>query len=96
MEAYTFCQSCGMPMNKPEHMGTEKDGSKSSIYCSCCYQKGAFTDPGITLAQMKDHVREELVKIHIPEAAIEEAVGELRHLSRWLGIPAVHHSCDWH
>jgi len=38
-----FCQSCGMPLNKdPKNGGTEKDGSKSTMYCSLCYQDGDF------------------------------------------------------
>ena len=38
-----YCQSCGMPMgNGDELYGTEKDGSKSSDYCSYCYENGTF------------------------------------------------------
>jgi len=46
-----FCQSCGMPMDKdPQHGGTHADGSKSTEYCSYCYQAGAFTSPEIDTA----------------------------------------------
>jgi hypothetical protein len=38
-----FCQSCGMPMDKdPGQGGTNADGSKSTKYCSYCYEKGTF------------------------------------------------------
>ena len=37
------CQSCYMPMNKPEDFGKEADGSPSSDYCVHCYQEGDFT-----------------------------------------------------
>jgi hypothetical protein len=38
-----FCQSCGMPMDKdPGQGGTNADGSKSTKYCSYCYENGAF------------------------------------------------------
>lgn len=38
-----MCQSCGMPLSKdPQKGGTEKDGSKSKLYCSYCYKDGAF------------------------------------------------------
>lgn len=40
---FSFCQSCAMPMTKPEDFGTEADGSKSSDYCCHCYQNGKFT-----------------------------------------------------
>ncbi|MCL2545129.1 MAG: zinc ribbon domain-containing protein [Clostridia bacterium] len=38
-----FCQSCAMPLEKPEDYGTERDNSKSADYCQYCYAKGAFT-----------------------------------------------------
>jgi len=48
MNANKFCQSCGMPMKSdPEKGGTEKDGSRSTKYCSYCYQNGVFTSPEI-------------------------------------------------
>ncbi len=41
MEAY--CQSCGMPMAGQEALfGTNADGSKSTEFCSYCYDKGQF------------------------------------------------------
>jgi len=43
MKTYKFCQSCGMPRKKDtEGGGTEKDGSKSLLYCSYCYKDGEF------------------------------------------------------
>lgn len=48
MKTYKMCQSCGMPLSKdPEKGGTEKDGSKSKMYCSYCYKNGEFTSPDI-------------------------------------------------
>lgn len=38
-----FCQSCGMPMQKDEEFGTNKDGGKNEDYCVYCYKDGAFT-----------------------------------------------------
>jgi len=38
-----FCQSCYMPMDKPEDFGTESNGSASADYCCHCYAKGDFT-----------------------------------------------------
>jgi hypothetical protein len=43
-----FCQSCGMPMKQdPQAGGTNADGSKSTTYCSYCYDNGVFTSPEI-------------------------------------------------
>ena len=42
-----YCQSCGMPMGDTDKWyGTEKDGSKSTDYCSYCYEGGKFTFNG--------------------------------------------------
>lgn len=49
-----ICQSCAMPLTSPEMLGTEKDGSKSSDYCSYCYKDGAFTSD-VTMEQMIDN-----------------------------------------
>jgi Putative zinc ribbon domain len=96
MEAYTCCQSCGMPINRPEWMGTEKDHSKSTIYCTHCYRDGEFTNPDITIAEMKAQVRQEFGKAHASESIISSAVNRLTNLSRWMGIPAIQHCCEWH
>ena len=37
-----FCQSCYMPMNKPEDFGTESGGDASGDYCCHCYADGGF------------------------------------------------------
>ena len=47
-----FCQSCGMPMKKdPQQGGTHSDGSKSTEYCSYCFQDGDFSSPEIDSPQ---------------------------------------------
>jgi hypothetical protein len=41
----SMCQSCGMPLRKdPQVGGTNQDGTKSTEYCSYCYQNGNFVD----------------------------------------------------
>ncbi|MFH1230342.1 MAG: zinc ribbon domain-containing protein [Planctomycetota bacterium] len=49
-----FCQSCAMPMEKAEQLGTNADDSKNNEYCCYCFQKGNFTEPNITMKQMID------------------------------------------
>ncbi|MFH1210186.1 MAG: zinc ribbon domain-containing protein [archaeon] len=44
-----ICQSCGMPLQKTDDFGTNKDESKSKEYCFHCFQAGRFLDEGITL-----------------------------------------------
>lgn len=50
MNEFPICQSCGMPLETPEQMGTESDGSITRKYCTYCYQNGAFTND-ITLVK---------------------------------------------
>jgi hypothetical protein len=51
-----FCQSCGMPMVKPEDFGSNADGS-------FCFQKGKFTEPNLTMEQMIDKVADVKAKL---------------------------------
>jgi len=43
------CQSCAMPLEQTESLGTNKDVSKNYEYCKFCFHKGEFTDEGISL-----------------------------------------------
>ncbi len=51
-KTYKNCQSCAMPMKKdPEGGGTNKDGSKNTMYCSYCFVDGEFLSPEIDTAE---------------------------------------------
>ena len=52
MENMKTCQSCAMPMSKPEDFGTETNGSVSQEYCCYCYQNGEFEGKDMTLEEM--------------------------------------------
>jgi len=79
------CQSCSMPLLKKEDYGTNADGSPSKEYCRFCFQKGAFTEPGITFDEMVDKVAHvTIAKVAMPEEkALEIAKLELLQLKRW-------------
>ncbi len=83
MENMNFCQSCSMPLNASELMGTEKDGSSSSEYCKYCYQNGEFTHPGLKLDEMKIQMTKLLDREKLPEDILEAAISRLPHLKRW-------------
>lgn len=83
MENKHFCQSCSMPLDKPELLGTEKDGSKSKEYCTYCYQNGAFINPNMTLTEMKTLVKTQMEKMKMDAGIINMAVGSLPNLKRW-------------
>lgn len=78
-----------MPIDKPEFQGTEKDGSKSKEYCVYCYRDGAFINPKMTLAEMKELVKREMEKRRIEQPLINMAVNSLPYLKRWGAKTAV-------
>lgn len=81
-----YCQSCGMPMGTTDEMyGTNADGSKSTDYCSYCYDKGTFTSES-TMEEMIDFCAGPMVE-HNPNMTVEEAKNAMRgffpSLKRW-------------
>lgn len=85
--AVKTCQSCGMPMMKPEDFGTEADGSPSSDYCTYCYRNGSFTEPDITMDEMAE--KGGTLMSQMFDIPVEKAVGfmkeQLSFLKRWAG-----------
>lgn len=82
----TSCQSCGMPMAMDANGGgTEADGSRSTAYCSHCYEGGAFTLPDLTVDQMQERVRAKLNELNMPPHIVSGAVSEIPSLRRWAG-----------
>lgn len=67
----------------PEKGGTNADGSKSSKYCSYCYQNGAFTQPGITMEQMREQSVAKLKEVGFPEFIAEYFTRNTHKLERW-------------
>ncbi|MEI7498594.1 MAG: zinc ribbon domain-containing protein [Candidatus Falkowbacteria bacterium] len=66
-KTYKVCQSCGMPLKKdPKGGGTNADGSTSTMYCSYCYQNGAFTWPDCTPEQMQAFSKKKIQEMGIP------------------------------
>ncbi len=63
-----ICQSCGMPLQKIEDFGTNADDSKNQEYCHFCFEKGDFTDKGITMEQKI----EKLVNIAVSQMNMSE------------------------
>ena len=83
-QVFKNCQSCGMPLKRdPKGGGTNADGSKSSMYCSHCYEKGKFTLPDITLAQMQDRVKGKMKEIGFPGFLTGFFTKGIPKLERW-------------
>ncbi len=83
-KTYKNCQSCGMPMKQdPERGGSESDGSKSSKYCSYCYQKGEFTQPDFTAAQMQAFCKGKMKEMGFPGFLAGFFTAGIPKLERW-------------
>jgi predicted amidophosphoribosyltransferase len=49
-----FCQSCAMPLTRPEDFGTDRIGYRVNDYCRHCFADGAFIDPDVSMGTMLD------------------------------------------
>ncbi|MBI5237758.1 MAG: zinc ribbon domain-containing protein [Deltaproteobacteria bacterium] len=83
----SFCQSCGMPLEKPEDFGTNKDKGRSDDYCHFCFKSGRFTEPNITMEEMIKKVAGFMARMRIaPEEQAKEAMRNfIPKLKRWRG-----------
>jgi len=78
------CQSCGMPLSRdPRGGGTTADGSLSNEYCSRCYDRGVFTQPDITAAEMTALVEDKLRSMHFPGFLAKRFARDIPTLRRW-------------
>jgi Putative zinc ribbon domain len=82
------CQSCGMPLSRdPLGGGANADGSRTTEYCSHCYQKGAFTQPDITAEEMQTLVEGKLRSMHFPAFLARRFAKDVPTLRRWKKAP---------
>lgn len=87
MKKHKNCQSCGMPFSKDEKGGgTEKNGEKSTTYCSHCYENGIFTLPYITVNEMKQLVENKIVSFGFPRFLSKFFTRNIHKLERWKNI----------
>jgi hypothetical protein len=82
------CQSCGMPLRKdPQGGGTEKDGTKSTRYCSYCYKNGEFVGGNLSLAEFSEFSKKMMIEGGHPKffAWLFSRPFLLKNLERWKG-----------
>ena len=80
-----------MPLKQdPKASGTNSDGSKSLMYCSYCYENGQFTEPNITLPQMREKVKDILKKMGFPGFLAGFFTMGIPKLERWKNVPSKH------
>lgn len=62
MKTNKICKSCGMPLKRDtEGGGTNKDGTKSTEYCSYCFQDGNFTFTG-NVKDFQEFCRQKMIE----------------------------------
>lgn len=78
------CQSCGMPLKKdPAGGGTNADGTRSTEYCSKCYQNGRFTHPNMMVDEMVVLVKGKLKEMGFPGFMAWMFTRNILKLKRW-------------
>ena len=85
MKNAPICQSCAMPMDKPELFGTNADGSRNTEYCCYCMKDGKFNWDCTMEDMLEDCIKVEIE--HKPDCSPEEIRKELTAvfptLKRW-------------
>jgi hypothetical protein len=81
-----YCQSCAMPMDNPELLGTNSNGTKTEDYCIYCFNNGKFTAPDITMQEMINKCVEIMVLRNImPEKQAKDFMTDrMPKLKRWM------------
>ena len=83
-QTYKNCQSCGMPLKKDEKGGgTNADGTKSTMYCSKCYENGKFVNPNMTVIEMQTLVKGKLKEFGFPGFIAGWFTKGIPNLERW-------------
>jgi hypothetical protein len=73
-----------MPLKKsPNGGGTNADKTISQTYCAFCYENGEFKQPGWTVSQMKEFVKEKMKTMGFPGFLAGLFVKQIPKLKRW-------------
>ncbi len=71
-----------MPLKRDEKRGgTNADGTRSTMYCSHCYQNGQFVLPDISVTEMQ--AREKIVEFGMPGFLAGIFTRKILNLARW-------------
>jgi len=87
-----ICQSCAMPLTKPEDFGTEAGGVPSEDYCVHCRKDGKFEMPACTMKQMIDFCAPYYAEMGVyPDAETARAamLESFPRMKRWAKTNAV-------
>lgn len=78
------CQSCGMPLSRdPEGGGREADGTRSTKFCSLCYDNGAFRHPDVNVEEFQRHCIDAMAAKGMPRIMAWAFTRGIPRLERW-------------
>ncbi|HBS47638.1 TPA: transcriptional regulator [Candidatus Dependentiae bacterium] len=78
-----ICQSCAMPMQRPEDFGTNLDKTQNKEYCCHCFRNGKFSEPNLTKIQMIENCVNVMNQMQMPQEKIEQIKIIISSLKRW-------------
>lgn len=78
-----WCQSCFMPMKGPEDFGTDEGGRPVEDYCIHCLQNGSFTEPEISMEEMREKVVAMMQEMGLSDEVVESTKKYFPMLKRW-------------
>lgn len=77
------CQSCGMLLMNQHNFNLFSDDDKKSIYCKTCYSDGEFTEPNLTLGEMKQKMKVRCSELKFGKLSRFILIHRLGSLQRW-------------
>jgi hypothetical protein len=79
-----FCQSCGMRLsNQKNYHKISDDIKKQMNYCETCYENGEFTEPELTLKEMKEKVTNRCKMLGYNKIMTYILTSRIKNLERW-------------
>lgn len=77
------CQSCGKKFSSFVCYGSELNSQTNYHFCKECYILGVFTEPELTVDEVKIRAKKELLTLNIPSKSIKNVVVRIDKLHRW-------------
>jgi len=77
------CQSCGMKLSNQTEYYKLSEEEKKFNYCHSCYSNGRFTEPDLTVKEMKEKVKNRCKELGIGRFRTAIIVGKIASLERW-------------
>jgi len=78
-----ICQSCAMPIEQTDSLGTNKDRSKNFEYCKFCFHEGQFANENISVEEKIQKNISIAKQMGMKEEARQLTENVLPKLKRW-------------